>query len=238
MTKPLEVGRKIYYTGDMANPSGTGCIYTATPVDNPHKSYSLGTGRMVPNDNSMRYDVVLEDGRRMRALGAWQFDPATLGNRFQVRDGIESAETVFALLANAEARDAELKAKGAAVAALFAAAKDAALIAGKAAGLTPKAEFKGRGTAAAYNLRRELKAAGIPVASLRGDHNSINARIAAGATEAQRAKANEIAGKYKAGHFDGMTDCYDYDPSAWGSVFGDVQYVFIEQERPAQQVAA
>ena len=27
-----------------------------------------------------------------------------------------------------------------------------------------------------------------------------------------------------------MTDCYDYDPSAWGSVFGDVRYVFERVE--------
>ena len=43
--------------------------------------------------------------------------------------------------------------------------------------------------------------------------------------------AKVICNKYEAGHFDGMTDCYDYDPSAWGAVFGDVRYVFEGVDR-------
>lgn len=241
MTLPLEVGRKIYYTGDMANPSGSGCIYTATPVDNPVKSFSLGTGRMVPNDNSMRYDVVLADGRRMRALSAWQFDEATLGCRFRVQDGSYPADQVAAMLVNADNRDTELKAKGEAVAAAFAKAKEAATVDGVKLGLVPEAVHRAsgmRGTAAAYNLRKELKAAGVPIASLRGDYSSINAKVAIGATAEQYQQAKRIAAKYQAGRFDGMTDCYDYDPSAWGEVFGDVRFVFVEQDRDWSKVVA
>lgn len=238
MTLPLEVGRKIYYTGDMANPSGSGCISAVTPIANPLKSYSLGTGRMVENDNSVRYDVVLNDGRAMKQLPAFLFDPQTCGQRFQPRDGVETAQEVAAMLDNAHVYAATKKAEAESKAAAFARAKDRAKADGVALGLTPEAEFKGRGTAAAYNLRRELKAAGIPVASLRGDHNSVNAKVAIGATAEQYQQAKRIAAKYQAGRFDGMTDCYDYDPSAWGEVFGDVRFVFVEQDRDWSKVAA
>jgi len=76
-------------------------------------------------------------------------------------------------------------------------------------------------------LRRELKAAGIKVASLRGDYDSIRVKVA----EADLKAAKVICNKYEAGSFDGMTDCYEYSPSAWGSVFGDVRYVFEEVDR-------
>lgn len=238
MANPLEVGRKIYYTGDMANPSGTGCISAVTPIANPLKSYSLGTGRMVENDNSVRYDVVLNDGRMMKQLPAFLFDPQTCGQRFQPRDGTETADEVAAMLDNANVYEATKKAEATAKANAFERAKANAKAEGLALGLTPEAEFKGRGTAAASNLRRELKAAGIPVLSLRGDYNSVNVKVAIGATTEQYAKAKAIAAKYKAGNFDGMTDCYEFNPSAWGSVFGDVQYVFIEQDRDWSKVAA
>lgn len=170
MTFPLEVGRKIYYTGDMANPSGTGAICAVTPIANPLKSYSLGTGRMVENDNSVRYDVVLNDGRMMKQLPAFLFDPQTCGQRFQPRDGAETADEVAAMVDNANVYAATKNAEAVAKANAFERAKAAARVAGIALGLTPEAEFKGRGRAAvADTIARQRDA-------LTGKNRSLSAR--------------------------------------------------------------
>jgi hypothetical protein len=144
-------------------------------------------------------------------------------------DEVVSAEQVAERIAAAAVYAAQQKAKADAERAAFERAKEAAKAEGLALGLIPEAEFRAagkRGTAAAANLRAELKRAGIK-ARVNGDYNSVNVYVA---DPAQIEKANEIGRKYKAGSFDGMTDCYDYDPCAWGSVFGDVQYVFVSKE--------
>jgi hypothetical protein len=144
-------------------------------------------------------------------------------------DEVVSAEQVAERIAAAAVYAAQQKAKADAERAAFERAKEAAKAEGLALGLIPEAEFRAagkRGTGAAANLRAELKRAGIK-ARVNGDYNSVNVYVA---DPAQIEKANEIGRKYKAGSFDGMTDCYDYDPCAWGSVFGDVQYVFVSKE--------
>lgn len=76
---------------------------------------------------------------------------------------------------------------------------------------------------AAKNLRKQLRAA-FPTTkfSVRSDYNSIRVEWEAGPTEES---VMEITRNYKAGRFDGMSDCYEYNHDrAWP--FGDVQYVF------------
>lgn len=227
----IEVGTPIIYKGDMANASGNGVVFKVTKNANPPRVFSLGSG-MTPIDTSASYDVVLGDGRVIR--GVW---PGSIGERsngmcrFMLDPaGGNKADQIPALLANAAAVDAMNKAKAAAKAAAFNKAKDEARAAGVKLGLAPASEFKGRGTPAAANLRKELKAAGITVCSLRGDYNSVRVVLPADLDPALREKAAKIGAKYEAGSFDGMTDCYDYAPNAWGSVFGDLKYVFIELE--------
>lgn len=75
----------------------------------------------------------------------------------------------------------------------------------------------------AKNMRKQLRQA-FPTTkfSVRSDHNSIRVEWEAGPTEEQ---VMEITRNYKAGRFDGMNDCYEYNHDrAWP--FGDVQYVF------------
>lgn len=85
---------------------------------------------------------------------------------------------------------------------------------------------------ATKNMRIELKRAwpGIrfSIKSSRytgGD--SIRVRWTDGPTSKE---VDSIVGKYKAGSFDGMTDCYEYDSTGWTRVFGDAQFVFTERE--------
>lgn len=219
----IEVGQRIVYKGDMANSPGKGAVVAV--YDGP-AVVSFPTGVR----SNVSVDVILEDGREFaRVSGAnigGEFADKTC--RFMLADGVADDEERAGLIGAAVIRNANLKAKGEEVARIFAAAKEAAKAQGKAIGLVPEAEFKGRGRAAAFNMRAELKAAGIKA--------GVKCRVYSGGSsiitvdlvdDADLAKAKAITGKYVAGRFDGMTDCYEYDPCAWGEVFGDVSFVFV-----------
>ena len=229
VSSKIEVGQKIIYKGDMANCPGNGAVVAVKSTGIKQGSmFSLGSGRMVPIDSSVAYDIALEDGRMMRQVFISNIggEFSNKSCRFMLDDGQVSAEEVAGLLAAVAMKVASDKAAKDAKDAAFAAAKAVAEEAGKKLGLIPEAEFNKsgkRGSAAAYNLRAELKAAGLKAAVKQDGYTSINVTIAAG-TDAAAVKA--IGDKYEAGSFDGMTDCYNYAPGAWGSVFGDVQYVF------------
>lgn len=80
---------------------------------------------------------------------------------------------------------------------------------------------------AAKNIRVELKKAFPKVKfSVRSESfaggNAIRVSWSDGPTVAQ---VEEITGKYKAGSFDGMTDCYNYEFSYWSEAFGDAKYI-------------
>lgn len=84
------------------------------------------------------------------------------------------------------------------------------------------------GTGAAKNVRTELKRAWPKVKfSVRSSYDSININWTDGPT----VKAVEaVTGKYQSGHFDGMTDCYEYNSSAFNDVFGGCRYVFENRD--------
>ena len=84
------------------------------------------------------------------------------------------------------------------------------------------------GSNAAKNVRIELKRAWPKVKfSVRSSYDSININWTAGPT----VKAVEaVTGKYQSGNFDGMTDCYNYNSSAFNDVFGGCRYVFENRD--------
>lgn len=220
-------GQRIVYTGDMCNASGAGAVVAVNAVaGGGGRMYSMnwGGGKMVPIDSSFTFDVALEDGRLIRGMFISSVGESG-GCRFRLADGIASDEEIAGLLAGVALKKAADEAKAKAAAEAMAIAKAEALAAGLKLGLIPEAEFQKsgkRGSAAAFNLRAELKAAGIKASVKQDGYSCINVWVPIGFRE----KADEIGAKYKAGNFDGMTDCYDYKPGAWGLVFGDVQYVF------------
>lgn len=226
VSSKIEVGQRMTYKGDMANASGSGAVVAVRISAKPGSLYRMdfGMGALVPIDDSRTYDLVLSDGRRFNAINEGNIG-GEFGNkscRFMLEDGKADAEEIAGLLAGVSLKIASDRAKADAKKAAFEKAKAEAEAQGRKIGLIPEAEFKKRGSAAAYNLRAELKAAGIKASVKQDGYTCINVWAPAEQTEA----ADAIARKYKAGNFDGMTDCYDYSPGAWGSVFGDVQYVF------------
>ena len=93
------------------------------------------------------------------------------------------------------------------------------------------ADASRRGTRAAANCKIELGQVWPAVRwSVTSDHNSMRVGWSNGPTEKQ---VKEIVGKYQDGHFDGMTDCHEYDSSAFGSavdrVLGRVTYTSVSR---------
>jgi hypothetical protein len=94
--------------------------------------------------------------------------------------------------------------------------------------LVPVSNSTGPLIAAAKNVRIELKAAfpGIKfqvTTSRFAGGNSLRVSWTDGPTSA---RVQEIAERYSAGDFDGMTDCYNYRKDhAWVEAFGSAKYV-------------
>lgn len=217
----IEVGRVI--STNLYN-RGRGVIYSVNGVPAPESVRSLGG--LVQMGGRCEVNIAFENGGRSLRLP----ECILMGVQWQLLDEVKSPEEVAKILAAALSYEALQKARADEVAAAFKVAQEAARAAGQKLGLIPEDDFNKsgkRGSAAAYNLRLELKLAGIKARVVQDGYSAINVREVAAA---DREKAKQIASKYKAGNFDGMSDCYDYDPSAWGSVFGDVQYIFVSGE--------
>lgn len=225
-------GQRIAYKGDMCNESGVGAIVEVKADKFARAVYSMGPAGLSPIDSSKAYVIALDDGRLFQEVYADNIggDFGNKSKRFMLEPGQADDAEIANLLAAKAIRDANIKAKADEAAAVMAAAMAQADVAGRALGLIPEAEFKAagkRGSAAAYNLRAHLKARGIKASVKQDGYSCINVWVKA----SDHPMAQMIALAYKAGDFDGMVDCYNYDPSAWGRVFGDVQYVFVYNER-------
>lgn len=85
----------------------------------------------------------------------------------------------------------------------------------------------GSHTLAASNIRAELKKAfpGVKFSVTSksfANGNSIDVRWTDGPI---LSAVDKITDKYSGGTFDGMTDCYNYNSSAWTAVFGSSKYI-------------
>lgn len=215
---PMVIGQRVYcilYGGKF------GTIVQISGEQSAASCRVLGGGVGVMGGSAW-VDVVWDDGSQSIRLPESLVRGSVQWKRFEE---VYTADQVAECIAAAAIYKAEQQAKAEAEKIAKAKADAEALAAGRAMGLIPEAEFRAagkRGTAAAYNLRQELKLAGIK-ASVKGDYNSITVAVT---DDADKEAVKAIMAKYKAGSFDGMTDSYEYSPGAWGRVFGDVQYVF------------
>lgn len=79
----------------------------------------------------------------------------------------------------------------------------------------------------AANLRILFKEAFPKVKfSIRTDYNSVRIEWTDGPTGSE---VDQIADQFKAGRFDGMTDCYESKATPWGDVFGYAMYLFTSR---------
>lgn len=83
------------------------------------------------------------------------------------------------------------------------------------------------------NVRREMKfhfpkkKAQVKLGSSR---NSIHVVLCGDWTPEEIADVKKLVSKFQHGHFDGMTDCYEYSKSDFNRVYGGISCVFVEKE--------
>lgn len=220
VSSPLVIGRRVYcglYGGK------EGRIVAIYGEPSPASIRNVMNGCMVMGGRA-DVDVVWDNGGVSHRL------PEALvcaSVQWRVLDMVESAEQIAKAVAFSAMKIASDKAKADEAVAVMRAAMVAAEKKGRDMGLIPAGEFREagmRGHPAVWNLRKHLKAAGIKARVKADGHNALRVDVE-DASKAAEAKA--IALGYKAGRFDGMEDIYRYDPSAWGRVFGNVEYVWI-----------
>jgi len=103
----------------------------------------------------------------------------------------------------------------------------------------PHLEAGGGWQTAAKNMRVELKRAfpGVKF-SVTGKSFSMGNSVSINWTDGPTSKQVEkITGRYSAGSFDGMTDCYNYESSAWTEAFGSSKYVHEGRHYSAELIA-
>lgn len=105
--------------------------------------------------------------------------------------------------------------------------------------VSPRETKGGALVAAAKNLRTQLKKAfpGVKF-SVTTDRFSGGDALRVSWTDGPAVdRVSVIASQYKAGHFDGYSDCYEYSRSAWTEAFGDAKYVSTSRDY-SPQIAA
>lgn len=205
-----QVGRRVEYTGDMANPAGVGAIVA---INEPTRFSPLTA------------DVLLEDGRAIPAVYCSTIvhisEAQGCRHRFLALDEFVTEEDIAGLhakramkvAADKAREDAKKKAFAEEVERLKAAHPD--LVAGS------------NRKAAAANIRKLLKQFKGVKFSVTSDRNSVYVRWTDGPTEKS---VDEIVSKFKEGYFDGSDDCYKYTTSPWNHCFGAVRYAFPSRE--------
>lgn len=172
-----------------------------------------------------RFDIVWDDDSQSIAL------PEALIRRsvqWSILDESVDQTAVANAISRAAIEKARREAEAKAAKAQFEAARTALLEGhSKLRKVGPDEPLSGAKLVAA-NMRILLKEA-FPKAkfTVRSDYDSVRIGWIDGPTGLE---VDEIAAKFKAGHFDGMTDCYEYNESPWGEVFGSAKYLFTSRE--------
>lgn len=171
---------------------------------------------------SARFDIAYDDGTRARQVP----EAIVRGLPYMLLPQVVSAEEVAAKVAYAECCEELARRKQEAEAASFKAECERLAT-------TPEYADYERGTdreTAAKNMRRELKRVfpkvKFSVTQERGV-SSVRVRWTGGPT---RDEVEQVAYKFKRGHFDGMTDSYVSARSPWCSTFGGADYISCTRE--------
>lgn len=205
-----QVGRRVEYMGDMANPAGVGAIVA---INEPTRFSPLTA------------DVLLEDGRAIPAVYCSTIvhisEAQGCRHRFLALDEFVTEEDIAGLHAKRAMKVAADKARE------DAKKKDFAEEVERLKAAHPDLVAGSDRKAAAANIRKLLKQFKGVKFSVTSDHNSVYVRWTDGPTEKS---VDEIVSKFKEGYFDGSDDCYKYTTSPWNHCFGAVRYAFPSRE--------
>lgn len=220
-TKNLQVGSRIYYTGDVCN-AGSGGIVVAIhgePTGREPETIGGGVGVAIMGDSAM-FDIVLDDGRRRDRVREEAF--FGIGHRFEIDGAVDKGQAAQ-MVAKADAKAAQDKAARNAANAEF--EEQCAVLSAQYPELTRVADDH---NAAQKNIRKLLRlhfpGVKFSVRSARGV-DSIRVNTDAELTADQRKAARDVCGWFELGSFDGMFDSYNWTRTPWTTVFGGAQYV-------------
>lgn len=216
-TATVVVGQRFYQSGYCG--SGPGTIVAVHGQQAPSSILNLGG---VHCGGTARFDLVYDDGSRANQVP----ESIVRSLPYTIRPEVVSADEVAQRVAYSECV-AEFERRKA--------AKEKADFEVQVATLRAAPEYahleQGRDRAvAARNIRAQLKRAFPGVKFSVRQSRGVDA-IDVSWTGGPNAKEVEaIALRYKSGHFDGMTDSYNFSARAWTAVFGDAQYISCDRQ--------
>ena len=206
-----QIGQRVYREGRYC---ASGVVVSAVD-EAPANVYTLSTGKR--NTEGGRYEVIFDDGSFYGPASAFHFDG------YRTLDGQgDVAEYRQRKAAKIEAD--KVQAEKAAIA--LQAEKDRLLAE------NPSFVRGADQVTAAKNIRKILKAEwphckfSVRTETYSGGC-SINVRWQDGPTEEQ---VDAKIARFKAGHFNGMEDIYEYSKDPWGDLFGSANYLHTDRE--------
>lgn len=187
-------------------------------------------GVVVAMGGSAYFDIVFDGGERSSRLP----EAILRGIQWTVFADVAPAGVVLQVKFKAEQYEEEKAAEAAAEQARFSTDVAMLRVATEFAHLEPLVDGESGSRQAIKNIRRDLKKH-FPKTkfSVRSDYSSARIRWTDGPTDDQ---VSAIVDRYKAGRFNGMSDSYDFEASAFGDVFGDIQYIFTTRERSPELI--
>lgn len=182
-------------------------------------------GTVVRMGGRAEFDIVFNGGQRTVQLP----ESILRGVQWTIYDEVVSAEQVQAYLFKAEEYAEQKAMEKAAADAQFSMAVAALKVDPALAHLEALSDNTGRSEQAPKNIRKDLKKhfPGVKFSVRTSRSSSVTVSWTDGPTDAQ---VEAVVNRYKAGSFDGMTDCYEFHRSPFGDVFGSVQYVSTRRE--------
>ncbi len=212
----IEIGQRIY-SGLYGRRNGI--VYAIHGKQAPASVGSLSG--IVQHGGSAEFDIVFGNGSISRRLP----ECILRGVQWEIYDDIATQEEIAEAIRNAEYVEAE---------------KDTQIKKDNERRIQEREDYRRNnqhlttkeqkpdfspGRLAAANMRKELKKSfpGIKF-SVRSTFNKVTVNWNDGPIVAD---VEKICGRYQAGHFDGMIDCYERDnDNTFSDVFGDPRYVF------------
>jgi hypothetical protein len=222
MHTPIVIGQRIYTN---LYGRGSGVVYAIRGAQTPDTIRSISG--IMHTGGSAYFDIVFTRGGESKGLP----ECILRGVQWEIRDGVADQDEINALLNNAAVVRAEKEETEAKRKADFAASVAALRVNPDFSFLQQGNDSHGAKLAAA-NIRKELKAsfAGKKFSVRVRGYDTVDISWDKGAlTDEERAGVKKLTSKYQGGHFDGMTDCYNYESSPWTVVFGGAKYVFNQE---------
>lgn len=215
----LQVGTRVH---SILYGGRDGVIYAIHGTPAPETVRRMAGGGIVSGGRA-DVDVVWDNGTESRRVP----EAIIYGVQWSIREGMATAEEIAAMRGlvileenrKADEHKAEADAFAAEVARLRSSGEYAHLDQG---------DDQSSGKLAASNIRKELKRAfpGVKFSVRKEDCGSVRVGWTDGPTLAE---VEKITSKYKAGHFDGMEDLYNYTTSPFITVFGGAKYLSVSR---------